>query len=478
MLEKLQAAVVLGEKLGADFVEARFDDLTLRTLRRIKTKKADTWKDIILKARTGTGITCYFDGTPGYSFTASEDPKNIEETVSRAYRMAKAASTAATLKLDFDERPSVKSKPADSISVKIHPRVKGQEYKMDLVNRMVDSAFDVGKEIENITGAYGELTGQKLFTNSEASIIEWNYLLVDLICRVTSKASSGALVFGSERNAGSVGMEAFNRKGGTPEQVGKKAAIFAAEQIRAKPCPAGKFTTLIDNELSGVLAHESFGHLSEADFVIMGASPLAGKIGAKLGTEHVTIVDGGNPNVDKEGGIWLPFDDQGIRANMTTILDRGILRHYLHNRGTAQELEQEPTGNCRAVHFGFMPIPRMTNTYFKPGDLSEEEALEQLGSGIYAIQTSGGQVEGDGSFLFKADRGYWVEHGEIQYPILEVSLSGNILELLQHIEGATRDLSLMGWFFGGCGKYGQHPLPTGLGGPKLLIQKVTFGGQA
>ena len=478
MLEKLQAAVSLGEKLGADFVEARFDDLTLRTLRRIKTKKDDTWKDIMLKSRTGTGITCYFDGTPGYSFTASEDLKDIEETVTRAYGMAKAASTAATLKLDFDRRPAVKSRSSDSLSVKIHPKSKGQDYKMDLINQMVDTAFDVGKEIENITGAYGELTGQKLFTNSEASIIEWEFLLVDMMCRVTSKASSGALVFGSERNAGSLGLEAYNRKGSTPEEVGKKAAMFAAEQIQAKPCPAGKFVTLIDNELAGVLAHESFGHLSEGDFVTMGASPLAGKIGNKLGTKHATIVDGGNPDIQKEGGMWLPFDDQGIRANMTTILDRGILKHYLHNRGTAQQLEQEPTGNCRAVHFGFMPIPRMTNTYFKPGDLTEEEALEQLGTGIYAIQTSGGQVEGDGSFLFKADRGYWVEHGEIQHPILEVSLSGNILELLQHIEGATRDIGLWGSYFGGCGKLGQYPLPAGIGGPKLLIQNVTFGGKA
>jgi TldD protein len=468
----------LGEKLGADFIEARFDDLTLRTLRRIKTKKDDTWKDIILKVRTGVGITCYFDGTPGYSFTASESQKDIEETVNRAYRMAKAASTAATLKLSFDKRPPVQSQLSDSLSVKIHPKTKGQEYKMDLVNRMVDTAVDAGKEIENITGAYGELTGQKLFTNSEASMIEWEFLLVDMMCRVTSKASSGALVFGSERNAGSLGLEAYNRKGNTPEEVGKKAAVFAAEQIQAKPCPAGKFTTLIDNELTGVLAHESFGHLSEADFITMGASPLVGKIGTKLGTEHATIVDGGNPDLQKHGGMWLPFDDQGTRANMTTILDQGILKHFLHNRGTAQQLEQEPTGNCRAVHFGFMPIPRMTNTYFTPGDFTEEEALEQLGTGIYAIQTSGGQVEGDGSFLFKADRGYWVEHGEIQHPILEVSLSGNILQLLQRIIGATKDLSVWGSYFGGCGKFGQAPLPTGLGGPKLLIKDVTFGGKA
>lgn len=474
MLDKLQAAVSFGEKLGADFVEARYDDFTLRTLRRIN----DTWKDIISKSRTGIGITCYFDGTAGYSYTASMDRKDVEETVTRSYRMSKAASTVATLKLDFDQRPPVKSKSADTLPVKIHPKTKTQEYKMDLINRMVDSARAVGKEIENITGSYGELYGKKIFTNSERSEIDWDFLVIDLPCRVTSKTSSGALVFGTNRKAGTLGMEVYNQKKSTPEEIGKAAGEVAAEQIKAKACPAGKFPTLIDNKLTGVLAHESFGHLSEADYVVIGVSPLAGKIGTALGTEHATIIDGGMPDVKKNGGLWLPYDDQGTQGNQTTVLEKGVLKHYLQNRGTAQELKQEPTGNCRAVHFGFMPIPRMTNTYFTPGDLTEEEALEQLGKGIYAIQTSGGQVMSDGSFLFKADRGYWVEHGKIQHPIREVALSGNILQLLQRVEGATRDLDIWGAYFGGCGKSGQHPLPTGLGGPKLLINDVTFGGKA
>ncbi|NIR17629.1 MAG: hypothetical protein GWN86_28480, partial [Desulfobacterales bacterium] len=111
----------------------------------------------------------------------------------------------------------------------------------------------------------------------------------------------------------------------------------------------------------------------------------------------------------------------------------------------------------------------MTNTYFLPGNLTEEEAFEQLGTGVYAIQTSGGQVENDGSFVFKAIRGYWIENGEIQYPIREVALSGNILDLLSKVEGGTKNLKLSSGYFGGCGKGDQFPLPTGMGGPQLLI---------
>ncbi|MDO8123851.1 MAG: hypothetical protein Q6364_05675, partial [Candidatus Hermodarchaeota archaeon] len=217
MLDKLQAAVSFGEKQGADFVEARYEDMTLRTLRRVN----ETWKDIIQKSRTGIGVTCYFDGTAGYSFTASEERKDIEDAVKRAYRMAKAASTAALLKLNFDERPPVKSKPSDTYSVKIHPKTKDIDYKMDLVNRAVGAARDAGKEIQTIIGAYGELYGQKIFTNSEGSNIDWSFLVVDLPCRVTSKTNTGELVFASHRMAGSFGLEKFKQKDSTPEDIGK-----------------------------------------------------------------------------------------------------------------------------------------------------------------------------------------------------------------------------------------------------------------
>ncbi len=474
MLEKLEKCVELGEKMGARFVEARFDDLILRTLQRVN----DVWKDMILRSRAGIGVVCYYGGASGYSFTPSDDKKELEKTVSRAVKMAKASARAVSLKLDFDRRPPIKSQESDTFPVKIHPRTENLGYKTKLVNRAIDTAREFGSDISNVTGMYGELYGRKLFTNSEGSIVDWNFEVIDLACRVTSKTEAGGLVNGIGHARGTMGLELFSTKGSTPEDIGREAGSHAKEQLKARACPAGKFRALIENELVGVLAHESFGHLSEGDFVVVGGSPLTGKIGERLGTDHATIVDYGTPNIPEFGGLWVPYDDQGTRSNETTILDKGILKHYLHNRGTAHYLKQEPTGNCRAVHFGFIPIPRMTNTYFTPGGLTKEEALELLNTGVYAIQTSGGQVEADGSFLFKAIRGYWVQNGRIKEPIREVSLSGNILNLLSKVEGATKDLRISAGYFGGCGKSGQFPLPCGLGGPELVVGEVTFGGKA
>ncbi|MFW9921098.1 MAG: TldD/PmbA family protein [Candidatus Thorarchaeota archaeon] len=475
MIEKLQECVSIGRDLGADFVEARFDDLNLRTLMRTD----DIWKEIQVKSRLGFAISCYVDGVTGFSFTPSPEMNELRSAVERAYKMAKASSGAAELKLPFEERPAVKSKASDTLSVKTHPREISLAEKTDLVNRAVETAKDTAESARNIRGMYGELYGKKAFANSDGSEIDWNFLVVDLRCSVTSKTDSGDMVVGSSSKGGTYGLEIYKEEEFTPEYMGAEAASRSNEQLQAKACPAGKFRSLIEESLVGVLAHESFGHLSEADFIVTGGSPLAGKVNERLGTEHATIVDGGIVDMKKTGGLWLPYDDQGTPTGKTTVLDKGILKHYLHNRGTAQKLEQNPTGNARAVTFMYPPIPRMTNTYFMPGDLNgEQEALELLGNGIYAIQSYGGQVQGDGSFLFKAVRGYYVENGEIKYPIREVSLSGNILELLGRVEGTTKDLKIRAGYFGGCGKGDQFPLPTGLGGPMVVMDGVTFGGQA
>ena len=474
MLDQLRECVDIGENLGADFIEARYDDLTLRTLQRID----DTWQDIQVKSRMGFAITAYVDGVSGFSFTPSQETKDIRLAAEKAYRIAKASSGAATLKLPFDSRPAMKSKKADTHKVKIHPRDRNLTHKIDLVNRAIESARECGKNIRSVRGLYGELFGPKMFANSDGATLSWEYLITDLFILVTSKTDSGAMVNGKDRKGGTLGLEEYEGADSTPEKLGENAGRWAKEQLSAKACPAGSFRALVEEELVGVLAHESFGHLSEADFIVTGGSPLTEKIGKTLGTEHATIIDSGVPDIKKYGGMWLPYDDQGTEAGQTVVLDKGVLKHYLHNRGTAKKLGQRPTGNARAVSFVFPPIPRMTNTYFSPGTLSEEEALELLGTGIYAIQTSGGQVGGDGSFLFKADRGYWVENGVVQYPIREVSLSGNILQLLSRVEGATRELKLRSGYFGGCGKGDQAPLPVGMGGPKLVINDVRFGGEA
>jgi TldD protein len=193
MLDVLQKCIRIGEDLGADFLEARYDDLTLRALDRTN----DVWQDIQVKSRAGFAITAYVAGVSGFSFTPSTEMKDVREAAENAVRMAKASSKAAKLKLPFDTRDAVKSKKSDSRKVKIHPKDRDMSEKIDMVNREVESAREHGENIKTVRGLWGELYGAKMFANSDDSEIDWEFLVTDLRVSVTSKTDSGALVIGA-----------------------------------------------------------------------------------------------------------------------------------------------------------------------------------------------------------------------------------------------------------------------------------------
>lgn len=472
MFDKLQSIISKVEAKGASFVEARYDELLLRTI----MKENERVQECKVLKRAGIGFNVYYKGGAGYAFSADLDTKELEKSAISALGIAKTSASATKIKSEIDPL-----KPITGVHLK--PGIREPAWlieldeKMDFLSRIENSAKEYGDNITSMMAGYGELSGEKIFTNSEGAEVHWHPFILDMVCMVASKTQTGDLVSAAEGIGGSIGVEEYKKKGSTPEDIGKNAALWAKEKMTAKAAPAGKFRALCENYLVGVLAHESFGHLTEGDFIAAKVSPLHDRLGETLGSEYVSIIDEGVISFDDNiSGLWLPYDDQGVKTTRTVLIEKGILKGYLHSRTTAKLLNMNPTGNARAVNFTFAPIPRMKNTFFTPGDLTKEEALEQLGTGIYAIRSSGGQVEMDGSFIFQANRGYWVENGEKQYPLRDVTLSGNILQLLKNIEGATKDMEMRCGYFGGCGKDGQFPLPCGLGGPKLVIDNVRFGG--
>jgi TldD protein len=461
------------ENVGADFLEIRYDDLQLRTL----LKENESWKEIQSKRRRGIGVASYVKGVMGYSSTAILTVDAIRQAAIKATKIATVTAEISSINLSFSQEEAIIDKVKPPFQIKKHPRTIDLNEKIDLIERGMDIGKEsAGDQVSMVKGMYGEMYGKKLFVNSEGSQIDWDFLITDLRFQVVAKGVDG-LVTGSDGFGGSHGLEKISN-GHSPETLAKNAGIWAKEQLNAKPSPAGHFRCLAEQRLVGVLAHESFGHLSEADFIVSRGSPLTDRLGESIANEVVSIFDIGEPDISKYGGLWLPYDDQGSKTLNTQIVDKGILKGYLNTRGTASYFEDVRTGNARSINFSFHPIPRMKNTYIAPGDYSHEEAIEELKTGIYAIRTSGGQVDGNGEFLFKAMRGYYVENGEIKYPIKEVSLSGNILDLLKEIEGCGNTFELSSGYFGGCGKSGQYPLPVGLGGPEILFSKVRFGGES
>jgi TldD protein len=185
-----------------------------------------------------------------------------------------------------------------------------------------------------------------------------------------------------------------------------------------------------------------------------------------------TVVDDGAMS-QRRGS--LNIDDEGTPTQCTTLIENGILKGYLQDKLNARLMGVAPTGNGRRESFAHMTLPRMTNTYMRPGKYEPEEIIRSVKKGIYAPHFGGGQVDiTSGKFVFSASEAYVIEDGKLGAPIRGATLIGNGPDVLTRVSMIGNDLKLDEGV-GTCGKEGQS-VPVGVGQPTLLIDSLTVGG--
>ena len=459
----MEYAIEYGQKLGAKFVEVRYEEL-YRTLVNLEKDRVVSVRNPIVR---GLGVTIYLDGTKGYGYSCKLDKTGIEETVKHAIKAAKISSKLAKVKLEPAEyKPEkyagfVPSLKKDPLYVEISEKV---EMLKDAVRNTLK------KNVLSLRTTYVDLRGLKMFLASDGLKRIWEPYLVGVSAYATVR-KDGNIGSNAELKGASRGLELFDE---FPIESIISKAISGAEEIAvAKRIKPGKYSLICNPEFAGVIAHESFGHLTEADSIWTKMSILHDKLGEQIGSEHATVIDSGDPI---NYGWYQPYDDEGIACKTVVILEKGVLKHFLTTRDTAPLLKMDITGNARAIDPFHPPIPRMRNTYFGAGDMSKEELFELIKRGVYVEGSLGGETEPTGIFTFGANRAYWVENGEIKYALKAVNVRAHILDFLKNIIGASKEVFVRGPVLGGCGKRGQAPLPVGLGGPYLAVREAIIGG--
>jgi TldD protein len=223
-----------------------------------------------------------------------------------------------------------------------------------------------------------------------------------------------------------------------------------------------------------VLLHEAVGHGLEGDFNRKGSSVFAGRIGQRVASKGVTVLDDGTI-ADRRGS--LNIDDEGHVTQRNVLIEDGILRGYMQDRLNSRLMGVSTTGNGRRESYAHLPMPRMTNTYMLGGDRSRDEIVASVKRGPYATNFGGGQVDiTSGKFVFSASEAYWVENGKLQYPVKGATIIGNGPDALTRVTMIGNDLEL-DTGVGVCGKEGQS-VPVGVGQPTLRIERLTVGGTA
>ncbi|HNW43167.1 MAG TPA: TldD/PmbA family protein [Elusimicrobiales bacterium] len=230
----------------------------------------------------------------------------------------------------------------------------------------------------------------------------------------------------------------------------------------------GKYTVVLSPLAAGVFAHESFGHKSEADFMLGSETMLKEwSIGKQLGPEFLHIADEGS----RPGSGYTPYDDEGTPAHKTYLIKNGRLAGRLHSALTAAELGEPATGNARATSFEFEPIVRMTTTYFEAGNMTKEELFAGVKDGLFIDTIKHGS--GMSTFTIAPSLAYFIKDGKIAGPAQISVISGSVFDTFGMIDAISDKVELESFVGGGCGKMEQYPLPVGFGGPYVRVREMS-----
>jgi TldD protein len=255
-------------------------------------------------------------------------------------------------------------------------------------------------------------------------------------------------------------------------QYASTAVDMALVNLRAQPAPAGTMTVVLGSGWPGILLHEAVGHGLEGDFNRKGSSAFAGRVGKRVASKGVTVIDDGTL-AHRRGS--LAVDDEGNPTERTVLIEDGVLRGYIQDSLNARLMKVPVTGNARRESFAHLPMPRMTNTYMLGGDKDPGEIIGSVKQGLYATNFGGGQVDiTSGKFVFSMAEAYLIENGRVTAPVKGATLIGNGPDALTRVTMIGNDMRLDSGI-GTCGKEGQS-VPVGVGQPTLRIEGLTVGG--
>jgi len=277
----------------------------------------------------------------------------------------------------------------------------------------------------------------------------------------TNLCTTSILAVAEEGENAEIGFEFdFSRRFDTLDcgRVGSEAARRAVSLLGARRVASDKVPVVLDRSVSGAFVELASAAVN-AENVLKGKSFFAGKLGQKVASDKVNVLDDA---LFPRGVRRAPVDDEGTTCRTTAVIDGGVLKSYLHNAYTASRMGAENTGNAVRASFTNMPRVGGSNFYIVPGEHSLDELLELCGRGLYVAEVIGmhtaDPISGDFSVGVE---GMWIEGGKKAYPVRGITVAGNMNELLQNVSAVGSDLKFNSRY----------------GAPSLLLSELTISGE-
>jgi TldD protein len=292
----------------------------------------------------GAGIRVLMGENTAYGYSNDLSRESLMATAALVSKAAK--SKPVSKDISFASPPS----PAQ-FAIKKRPDQVPVEAKVDLVQRANSAARAVDERVIQVTVGYGDVIQEVTIANSDGLLVDDERVRVRFIVNAVA-AEGNNIQTGFESAGGHLGWELFESV--NPEEQARRAARRAVMMLAAKPAPAGKMAVVMAGEAGGTMIHEACGHGLEADLVQKQLSVYAGKVGQKVASELITVVD--DASIPGKYGS-LRFDDEGTPGQKNVLIENGILKAYMYDYLTARKEGRRPTGNGRRQSYQDRPTP-------------------------------------------------------------------------------------------------------------------------
>jgi PmbA protein len=404
-------------------------------------------ENVIARGERGIGIRVLDEQRLGFAFTSDLSAAGVRACADTAGRMSAVTEPDADLVLA--------DKPIDDADLDI--------YQAGIVDRPLTERSQIALRVEEaarsvdprIDGFRKTSYNDSESTTMLASTTGVRASYRESYCGTMTQAIATQ---NGERQIGYHGEAARRFAELEPARVGQRAARRAIEKLGATVLPTGKLAVVLDPWMAMDLLR-AIGPLFSADNVLKGRSLFAGKVGQRIASGKVTIVD----DARRPRGLRsAPFDGEGVTTTRRTLVEDGVLRGYLNSLKTARKLRVEPTGNARRGGYGSPSRIGPSNLYIAAG--GDDAALLARGLDRALAITSLLNLHTidpvSGEFSLGAT-GTYLERGGPVHPVQGITIAGNLTRLLNAIAGVGADL-----VFG----------PGGIGSPTLVISELSIGG--
>ncbi|CDF57566.1 TldD/PmbA family protein [Thermobrachium celere] len=398
----------------------------------------------------GLSLRAIYEGRIGYAYTEKFDEEDIEFLIKNAKNNALETQTDVIpefysggqyRELEMDINVDIDTKKKIEDAMYMERRAKEYDSRIDSVNYCL---IDTGKGRRKIVNTRG-------LNLEEESGVSVAYIAVVAKDKDDVKSGSSFKVTSNYNNIDF-------------EKLVKEACDEAINSLGAESIPSGKYKVILRRDAAATLL-ATFSSIFSGDAVQKGFSLLKGKIGKKIASDKITILD--DPFL-KDAPSSCFFDDEGVETYTKEVIKDGVLKTYLYDIKSAKKDGVKSTGNGFKASYKSPVVVSPTNMYIVKGTLDYEEAIKRqeraiIITSLQGLHSGANPVSGDFSL---AAEGYLVENGSITKPVEQITIAGNFYKLLEDVEEVLSDFELA--LPSGMGSYGS---------PSIIIKELNVSGK-